>query len=357
MWELDPTSMRAAVARHDALVVGAIESHHGVVVRSRGEGDSWFGVFTRASDAVMAAFAIQRAMATERWATPAPLKVRIAVHTGETELREGDYYGPEVNRAARLRSLADGGQTLVSESTANLVRRSLPRELVLQPLGPHRLRDIQQPEHVFELRHAGGDRQAFRRAFAAIIGLARLPHLKGAFVAGAVIVVLIFVVIIVTSSLERTPQPPVSPARPYVVLSTSEAVAAHPEGLQLRLSGSTTVIHEGEPVRLALHLRNTKPDPIRVSFPTEQILDFIVRGVRGPHAGLDLYRWSDGRVFGASRRIVGWNPGEDRVLEVAWTPPRLVGPAVQAGVVYRLLAVLESDKPIETFIDAHVEKR
>src|SRR5205814_9822158 len=110
-----------ALARHDALVEALTARHQGAVVRPRGEGDSRFCVFARASDAVAAAAAIQAALHAEEWPTPAPLRVRAALHAGEAERRAGDYYGPAVNRCARLRALAHGGQTLLSEGVQGLV--------------------------------------------------------------------------------------------------------------------------------------------------------------------------------------------------------------------------------------------
>jgi class 3 adenylate cyclase len=109
LWEERPEAARGAVARHDALIEALVELQQGVLVRPRGEGDSRFAVFTRASDAVAAACAIQRAMISEEWLLPKPLRVRIAVHTGEADLRDGDYYGTAVNRCARLRAIGHGG--------------------------------------------------------------------------------------------------------------------------------------------------------------------------------------------------------------------------------------------------------
>ena len=126
LWEEAPEAMRAALARHDALFDDAVAEHGGVHIRPRGEGDSRFAVFASAPDAVAAALAIQRAFAAEPWPTPRPIKVRIGVHTGEAELRDGDYYGSAVNRCARLRGLGHGGQVLLSEATATLVRDALP---------------------------------------------------------------------------------------------------------------------------------------------------------------------------------------------------------------------------------------
>src|SRR5919198_5648446 len=121
LWERHPEQMRVALARHDQLIESLVQQHQGVVVRPRGEGDSRFAVFARATDAVAAAAAIQRALHEEPWPAEAPLRVRMAVHTGEADLRDGDYYGSAVNRCARLRAIAHGGQTLVSSVTADLV--------------------------------------------------------------------------------------------------------------------------------------------------------------------------------------------------------------------------------------------
>lgn len=151
LWEQHPDAMRQALVRHDALVEQNVAEHAGHVVRPRGEGDSRFAVFARATDAVAAAAAMQQAFYAESWPTPTPLRVRMALHTGEADLREGDYYGNAVNRCARLRAIAHGGQTLVSLATQELTRDSLPTGVVLQDLGPHRLKDLIRPERIFQL--------------------------------------------------------------------------------------------------------------------------------------------------------------------------------------------------------------
>src|SRR6476661_10671251 len=151
LWERHPEQMRVALARHDQLIETLVEQHEGVVVRPRGEGDSRFAVFSRASDAVAAAAAIQQALHEEPWPAHTPLRVRVALHTGEADLRQGDYYGSAVNRCARLRAVAHGGQTLVSTATQVLVRDSLPDGITLLDLGEHRLKDLQRPERVFQL--------------------------------------------------------------------------------------------------------------------------------------------------------------------------------------------------------------
>ncbi|HET9223226.1 MAG TPA: tetratricopeptide repeat protein, partial [Roseiflexaceae bacterium] len=151
LWERLPDATNRALMRHDALIEACVVQHDGVVVRPRGEGDGRFAVFDQATDAVAGAAAIQRALAAERWPTPTPLRVRMALHTGEADLRAGDYYGSAVNRCARLRSIAHGGQTLLSGTTVDLVRDELPAGLQLRDLGEHRLKDLSRPERVFQL--------------------------------------------------------------------------------------------------------------------------------------------------------------------------------------------------------------
>ncbi|MGB8646152.1 MAG: AAA family ATPase, partial [Anaerolineae bacterium] len=151
LWEQHPDAMRQAMTRHDVLIEETVARDAGHIVRPRGEGDSRFAVFARATDAAAAARDIQQALAAELWPTPRPLRVRMALHTGEADLRAGDYYGSDVNRCARLRAVGSGGQTLLSQATFGLVRDALPAEVTLRDLGEHRLKDLRRPEHVFEL--------------------------------------------------------------------------------------------------------------------------------------------------------------------------------------------------------------
>ena len=151
LWEEAPEGMRAALVRHDALFEQAVGEYGGVHIRPRGEGDSRFAVFSSAPAAVAASLAIQRAFAEETWPTPRPIAVRIGVHTGPAELRDGDYYGSAVNRCARIRGVGRGGQILLSETTAALARDHLPGSAVLRDLGPYRLRDLAVPERLFQL--------------------------------------------------------------------------------------------------------------------------------------------------------------------------------------------------------------
>jgi class 3 adenylate cyclase len=151
LWEQHPDQARPALARHDRLIEQLVSEHQGYVVRPRGEGDSRFAVFAEAASAVTAACAIQRTFLLEPWPTPQPLAVRIALHTGTAD--EGDYYGSDVNRCARLRAVAHGGQTLLSGHTAELARAELPEGVALRGLGQHRLKDLGQPERIYQLLH------------------------------------------------------------------------------------------------------------------------------------------------------------------------------------------------------------
>src|SRR5262249_42167481 len=153
LWEQHPEPMRLALARHHSLVSQGIEEHGGSVITRQGEGDSFVAVFARAADAVAAACSLQRELQAERWPTETPVRVRMALHTGEADLRDGDYFGVAVNRCARLRGVGHGGQTLLSQTTAALVREHLPSGMSLGDLGTHRLKDLQRPERIFQLLH------------------------------------------------------------------------------------------------------------------------------------------------------------------------------------------------------------
>lgn len=155
LWEEAPEAMNDALARHDALARDAVERHRGHLLKARGEGDSLFAVFESASGAVAAAAEFQEAIARETWGGRVAIRVRAAVHTGEAFVREGDYYGSSVNRCARLRACAHGGQTLLTQSARQLVAERLPEGVSLVDLDVHRLKDLLRPERVYELRRAG----------------------------------------------------------------------------------------------------------------------------------------------------------------------------------------------------------
>ncbi len=153
LWEEHPDTMQAALARHDEILRTAVEQHTGVVVKTTGDGVH--AAFATAHDALQAAFEAQCALVAEPWATTGALPVRIGVHTGSAEYRDGDYYGMAVNRAARVMAAAHGGQVVVSLATEELVRDSLPDEITLVDLGEHRLRGLARSERIFQLVHPG----------------------------------------------------------------------------------------------------------------------------------------------------------------------------------------------------------
>jgi predicted ATPase len=143
LWEHEPAAMRAALARHDAIVQRAIEAHGGYVFATGGDGSA--AAFARPPDAIAAAESAQAKLHGEAWPDGAALRVRMGVHTGVVEERDGDYFGPAVNRAARIMAIGHGGQILCSSVTAGLLDGT---ELV--DLGEHRLRDLSGPQRVFQ---------------------------------------------------------------------------------------------------------------------------------------------------------------------------------------------------------------
>jgi predicted ATPase/class 3 adenylate cyclase len=153
LWEQEPDAMDAALARHDALVRGAIQSTGGQVVK--GAGDGFHAVFTTAPAAIESAVLAQRALTEVDWGAAGPLRSRMAMHTGNAALRDDDYFGSAVNRAARLRDIAHGGQIVCSQTTADLARDDLPDGIELVDLGVHHLRDLTRPERVFQVNAAG----------------------------------------------------------------------------------------------------------------------------------------------------------------------------------------------------------
>jgi class 3 adenylate cyclase len=144
LWEAAPGQMRSALASHDAIVRAAIEDHGGHVFSTGGDG--FAAAFDRPDQAWDAAVEAQRALTGHAWPETAPVRVRMAVHTGAAEERGGDYFGPAVNRAARLMALGHGGQVLCSSVTADLLGG-----VELVDLGEHRLQDLSAPQRVFQV--------------------------------------------------------------------------------------------------------------------------------------------------------------------------------------------------------------
>src|SRR5215203_6769811 len=153
LWERDQAAMATAVERHHTLLRTAIETHHGVLFKT--VGDAVQAAFPTAPDAVAAALDAQRSLATERWsAVDGALAVRMAGHTVAAQPHDGDYLAPGLNRLARLVAAAHGGQVLLTVVTQNLARDALPLNASLHDLGEHPLRDLDQPQRVFQLLHA-----------------------------------------------------------------------------------------------------------------------------------------------------------------------------------------------------------
>ena len=152
-WERDRAAMQEALRRHDALMQAAIVENGGFVFKT--VGDAFCAAFNRAGEALAAALAAQHALDAEDFTAVGGLRVRMALHSGETDEREGDYFGPAVNRVARLLAVGHGGQVLVSGMTAELLKGLLPPQTSLLDLGQHRLKDLAEPEHVSQLLAPG----------------------------------------------------------------------------------------------------------------------------------------------------------------------------------------------------------
>jgi class 3 adenylate cyclase len=153
MWIHSRAQMYAAMRRHDQLLSAAIESNGGIVIKERGEGDSFFAVFLRATDAVAAALDAQKAILSEPWRDGIQISVRMAVLTGEADAQDRDYRSPAVNRCAKLRRRAVGNQVLVSETTYSIVADILRDDIQLVSVGKRRLEGHERPEEIYVLQH------------------------------------------------------------------------------------------------------------------------------------------------------------------------------------------------------------
>lgn len=169
LWEQEPVRMRGAVARHDALSREAVLGARGRIVKMTGDG--LHAVFDEPQDALQAALALQRALAAPEPEPGITLKVRCGVHCGPSEARDGDFYGPVLNRAARVMSAAHGGQVLVTRAVVERAADRLPAEATLRDLGTVRLRDLASPERVYQLQHP-----ALRAQFPPLRSLEATPN-------------------------------------------------------------------------------------------------------------------------------------------------------------------------------------
>jgi len=152
-WESDPVQMSAILKRHDAILRAVFKKHGGRVFKKMG--DAFCAAFERVSSAALAAIEAQQRFAQQESAKLGPLSVRIALHTGEAEERDDDYFGPALNRIARLLSVGYGQQILLSSTTAHLIRSDPSQSFEVRSLGSYRLRDLAQPEEIFQLCDAG----------------------------------------------------------------------------------------------------------------------------------------------------------------------------------------------------------
>jgi predicted ATPase/class 3 adenylate cyclase len=153
MWEKHPDAMAEAVARHDAIVRRCVETNSGTIVKSTGDG--LMAVFARPADAVLAGIQTQRSLHEERWEQTGPLRIRIGMHLGAAQQRGGDYFGPALNRTARVMAAGHGGQILLSGAVADAVRGALPPDVQLRDLGQHRLKDLAEPLRLYQVSVAG----------------------------------------------------------------------------------------------------------------------------------------------------------------------------------------------------------
>jgi predicted ATPase/class 3 adenylate cyclase len=169
LWEREPARMHEALACHDAIARAAVVRHGGRVVKTTGDGVH--AVFDDPLDAVVAALEFLQALADPAATGGIVLKVRCGLHAGVEESRDDDFFGRAVNRAARIMSVANGGQVLVSQTVASLVAERLPDEVSLRDLGAVRLRDLAQPERVHQVVHP-----KLRADFPALRTLASTPN-------------------------------------------------------------------------------------------------------------------------------------------------------------------------------------
>jgi class 3 adenylate cyclase len=148
LWQEYPQQMKATLLRHDEILKATIEANGGYVFKT--VGDAFHATFDKAIDGLVGALHAQLAIGAETWDPRTPIKVRMALHTGEAVERDNDYFGATLNRSARLESIGYGGQILVSLVCAELVRDMLPDDVSLKEMGRRRLKDLTRPEEVYQ---------------------------------------------------------------------------------------------------------------------------------------------------------------------------------------------------------------
>jgi DNA-binding SARP family transcriptional activator/tetratricopeptide (TPR) repeat protein len=175
-WERAPSTTDEALRQHDRIIAEEVAAHSGRLLKAKGEGDATFSVFGRATDAVIAALTCQRRIASETWPQAAQPVVRWAIATGEAVERDGDFYGTTVNRAARLRSLAPGGEVVLTRSTFDVVVDHLPEWIELRDLGEVVLRGLSRPERVWRAVDRSGTTEGPGEAGTLSPGAVTLPR-------------------------------------------------------------------------------------------------------------------------------------------------------------------------------------
>ncbi len=155
LWDRHPAVMKDLLTEHDRIVRGVVEAHGGYVFTTAG--DSFSVAFTNVRDALDAALEVQASLVD--LPGEIELRVRAGIHTGETTERDGDYFGPALNRCARITSAGHGGQILISGTAGGLLDGDLPERVDLVDLGVHRLRDLVEPERILQVCHPDLDRE------------------------------------------------------------------------------------------------------------------------------------------------------------------------------------------------------
>ena len=151
LWEQHPEAMKSALAKHDAILKEVVESNNGQIIKSTGDGIH--AVFSTAVDAVNASVKAQQRIQNSEIPKTSEfsLQVRMGIHTGEAELRNDDYYGGTLNRAARIMSIGHGGQILVSETSLNIAQERLSSDVSVLDLGRYQLKGLSKAEHIYQI--------------------------------------------------------------------------------------------------------------------------------------------------------------------------------------------------------------
>ena len=331
LWETASEEMTAAFANLDRTLAELVSAHHGVRPVEQGEGDSFVVAFTGTSDAVACALALQLAPL-------APIRLRIGVHTGEVRLRdEGNYIGPAINRAARLRELAHGGQTVLSGITSDLVADLLPDGAWLNDLGTHPLRDLPRPERVMQLCHPDLHNEFPPLRGRETVAVQRLPVQLTSFVGRVDEMTEIARLVDVNRLVTLTGAG--GWAR-LAWLSTSPPTwrASSPTGSGMWISRRSPILSV-VPVTVARALG--LPDQ-----PGRSTMDTLLRYSRPPSAGgAGQLRASAGRERRAVRRVLGAAPR----LTLLATSREPIG--VTGEATWRVPSLSLADEAIELFTD------